>query len=108
MWSGDTYTYLLTYLITHTRTHVHTHSTRICAHFIYVGEWSSPQVKNRPQPMGVITFTRISNNKAVIYAGNYTRNHARNYESLRSDDLYVFDLVTKVTTHVFNIVYNIQ
>ena len=55
---------------------------------ILLGEWSSPQVQNRPQPMGVITFTRISNNKAVIYAGNYG--------ILRSDDLYVFDLNTKV------------
>ena len=42
--------------------------------------------------MGVITFTRINNNKAVIYAGNY--------KDLRSDDLYVFDLDTKVATHV--------
>ena len=33
----------------------------------------------------------IYNNKAVIYAGNY--------EVLRSDDLYVFDLDTKV--HMF-------
>ena len=41
--------------------------------------------------MGVITFTRINNNKVVIYAGNY--------EVQRSDDLYVFDLDTKV--HMF-------
>ena len=44
-------------------------------------------MQNRPKPMGVITFTRINNNKVVIYAGNY---------DVRSDDLYVFDLDTKV------------
>ena len=38
--------------------------------------------------MGVMTFTRFNNNKVVIYAGNYHDN--------RSDDLYVFDLDTKV------------
>ena len=58
----------------------------LCAYFS--GEWSSPQVQNRPKPMGVMTLTRINNNKAVIYGGNY--------ENLQSDDLYVFDLDTKV------------
>ena len=38
--------------------------------------------------MGVMMLTRINNNKAVIYAGNY--------ENQQSDDLYVFDLDTKV------------
>ena len=42
--------------------------------------------------MGVIALTRINNNKAVIYGGNYER--------LRSDDLYVFDLDTKVQNTV--------
>ena len=76
---------------THTHTHTHTHTQHTYTHSnvcIFLGEWSSPQVQNRPQPMGVITFTRISNNKAVIFAGNY--------EVQRSDDLYVFDLDTKV------------
>ena len=44
-------------------------------------------MQNRPKPMGVITFTRINNNKVVIYAG---------CDNERSDDLYVFDLDTKV------------
>ena len=62
----------------------------LCAYFS--GEWSSPQVQNRPEPMGVITLTRINNNKVVIYAGNYER--------LRSDDLFVFNLDTKVQNAV--------
>lgn len=46
-------------------------------------------VYNRPEPMGVMTFTRIDKNKVVIYAGNY--------QVLRSDDLFIFNLETKVS-----------
>ena len=51
-------------------------------------EWSAPVVKNRPSPCGVMTFTRISDHHAVLFAGNY--------QNARSDDLFIFDLKNKV------------
>ena len=62
-----------------------------CVFFIMeidVVEWSAPVVKNRPSPCGVITFTRISDHHATVFAGNY--------QIARSDDLYIFDLKHKV------------
>ncbi|XP_065887597.1 kelch domain-containing protein 2-like [Dysidea avara] len=53
-------------------------------------EWSSPPVKNRPPPCGVVTFTRISDHHAVMFGGNY--------QNVRSDDLFILDLQTKEFT----------
>ncbi|XP_065887541.1 kelch domain-containing protein 1-like isoform X1 [Dysidea avara] len=54
-------------------------------------EWSSPPTRGkRPEPMGVMTFTRINSNQVVIYAGNYMKD--------RSDDLFIFNLDTKEFT----------
>ena len=75
----------------HALTYMYTHTCNLYMH-IFTGEWSSPKVLNRPPPMGVITFTRINKNKVVIYAGNY--------DDERSDDLYVFNLDTKVATQI--------
>ena len=60
---------------------------------ILIGKWNSPEVQNRPKPMGVMTFTRINYNKAVVYAGNYVEVE----DTVRSDELFVFDLNTKVS-----------
>ena len=59
---------------------------------IDVVEWSTPAVKNRPSPCGVMAFTRISEHHAVVFGGNYQNAH--------SDDLFVFDLKHKVYIHL--------
>ena len=55
---------------------------------IYIVEWTAPAVQNRPSPCGVVTFTRISDHRAIMFGGSY--------QNVRSDDLFIFDLEHKV------------
>ena len=59
---------------------------------LYTVEWSSPPVKNRPPPCGVVTFTRISDHHAVVFGGNY--------QDARSDDLFILDIKNKVCDYI--------
>ena len=65
----------------------------MCIYYHLLVEWSSPPAKNRPPPCGVVTFTRISDHHAVVFGGNY--------QNVRSDDLYILDLQTKVNNIMF-------